>query len=650
MIGRFSHLGEYRELFQRREVIQCLAAGLLALGAYVWDAAVLAPGKNLEWVGFALALASVCLTGVPIIWGAAKGLFERRVNVDELVALAIVASLAQGEALTAAVVGFIMALGSQVEEAISDSARRSIQALAGMTPQEANLLTPDGPRTVHVDQVRKGDRLLVRPGERIPVDGVIVSGATAIDESSITGESIPRERGVGETVLASSLSYNGVIEIEALRVGADTTLGRVMRLVEEAEAHKPRSARMVDRYAQWFTPVVLACAGLAWGLSGEVSRAVAVLVAGCPCALLLAAPTATVATVARAARAGVLVKGGAQLEAVAQADAALFDKTGTLTLGEPHVVEVAPADGVSADAVLAAAAGVERHCLHPLARAVLRAAQAGGLALAEAKGVVAEVGLGVRGVLACEEHSDGHSVEVGGPALLAGRVLPPELSGRLAAMRARGATALIVLEDDRPLGLLAVADTPRPMARATLQALRGVGFVRLGILSGDEVSAVRNVSESLGLTDVWSGLKPQDKLDVIADWQGQGSKVLYVGDGVNDAPALARADIGVAMAAAGTDVALETAGMALTRDDITRLPFLVGLARRMLTVIKANIGLGLLSNTVAVYGGMTGLLSPIAASLFHNAGSILVVLASASLLLYKDRTAGAFAPEAGGSK
>lgn len=633
MIGRFSKLGEYRELFQKREVLQCLTGGVLALAAFVWQSQGFAPA----WAGLALGHAAVALTGLPIIWGAVQGLMERRVNVDELVALAIIASLIQGEVVTAAVVGFIMALGSQLEEAISDSARRSIQALAGMTPQEATRITPDGPLCVPVDSVRQGDRLLVRPGERIPVDGVILVGASAVDESSITGESIPRERSVGESVLAGTLNYNGVLEIEAARVGADTTLGRVMRLVEEAEGHKPRAVRFVDSYARWFTPLVLSLAALAWAASGDASRAVAVLVAGCPCALLLAAPTATVAAVARAARSGVLIKGGAQMEAVAKIDAALFDKTGTLTLGVPRVDEVAPADGIHQDDVLRAAAGVERDAAHPLARAVLRAAKDRGLAVPEARGVLAELGLGVRGVL--ELDGVERRVEVGGPALLAGRVLPPELSQRLKAMRAAGATALVVLADDIPLGLLAVTDTPRPGAKRTLDALRALGIRELGLLSGDEAAPVERIAASLGIKLAWPSLKPKDKLAVIEDYQRRGRKVLYVGDGVNDAPALAQADIGVAMAAAGTDVALETAGMALTRDDIARLPFVVSLSRRMLTVVKMNIGLGLLSNTVAVYGGMSGLLSPIAASLLHNGGSILVVLASASLLLYRDRSA-----------
>lgn len=633
MIGRFSKLGEYRELFQRREAVQCLSGGVLALAAFVWESQGIAPA----WAGLALGLAAVALTGLPIVWGAVQGLMERRVNVDELVALAIIASLIQGEVVTAAVVGFIMALGSQLEEAISDSARRSIQALAGMTPQEATRITPEGPQPVPVDSVRRGDRLLVRPGERIPVDGQVLVGTSAVDESSITGESVPRERTVGESVLAGTLNYNGVLEIEAARVGADTTLGRVMRLVEEAEGHKPRAVRFVDSYARWFTPLVLTLAALAWAASGDASRAVAVLVAGCPCALLLAAPTATVAAVARAARSGVLIKGGAQMEAVAKIDAALFDKTGTLTLGVPRVDEVAPAEGVREEEVLRAAAGVERHAAHPLARAVLRAAKDRGLAVPEARGVLAELGLGVRGVLELDGAT--RRVEVGGPALLAGRALPPELSQRLKAMRAAGATALVVLADDIPLGLLAVTDTPRPGAKRTLDALRALGIADLGLLSGDEAAPVERIAASLGITRAWPSLKPKDKLSVIEDYQRQGRKVLYVGDGVNDAPALAQADIGVAMAAAGTDVALETAGMALTRDDISRLPFVVSLSRSMLGVVKLNIGLGLLSNTVAVYGGMSGLLSPIAASLFHNGGSILVVLASASLLLYRDRSA-----------
>jgi len=634
MIGRFSSIGEYKELLTKGDGLRCAAAGLLALGAAL--AGQYAPGLHWpQWVPQALALASAALTGGPIMYGAARGLLERRVNVDELVALALAASIFQGEFLTAAVVGLIMSLGTLAEEAISNTARRSIQALAALTPTEAERMTPEGLELIPASQVRPGDRLLVRPGGRVPVDGVVRAGTSAMDEASVTGESVPVERGCGDTVLAGTLCHNGVLEVEAVRVGQDTTFGRVVRLVEEAEAHKPESTRAIDSHARWFTPLVLACAGAAWAVSSDLSRAVAVLVAGCPCALLLAAPTATVAAVARAARGGVLVKGGAHLEALAGADAVLFDKTGTLTLGRPRVEEVVAVEGMGQDEVLAAAAGVERHCDHPLARAVLDAAAERGLVVPGSRSVAMQAGLGVRGML--EDGAGGAEVEVGGPALFASLELPARLAESLAAMRARGATALAVLRRGELLGLLAVSDTVRPSAAGTLAGLRLAGLSRQGMLSGDDAPAVRRVAEGLGIAEFWSRLVPESKQEVIRHWQAEGRRVLYVGDGVNDAPALAQADIAVAMGGAGTDVALETAGMALTRDDISRLPFLVGLSRRMLSVIRLNVGLGLASNALAVAGGMSGVLSPIAASLMHNGGSLLVVLASAGLLLYKDR-------------
>jgi Cd2+/Zn2+-exporting ATPase len=630
MIGRFSKTGAYRELFNQREFRLCLAGGGLALAAFLWDWGGFSPA----WLGTLLALASVGLNGLPIVREAAQGLLSRRVNVDELVSLAILASLAQGEVLSAAVISFIMTLGAQVEEALSESARRSIEALARMTPEEATVLDGGEARTVPVGQVRPGMRLLVRPGERIPVDGVILSGTTAVDESTITGESIPCTRRAGDQVLAGTLSHNGVIEIEAARVGQDTAMGRVARLVAEAEAHKPRAARFVDRYARWFTPLVLACAGAAWSVTGEASRAVAVLVAGCPCALLMAAPTATVAAVARAARSGVLVKGGRHLEEVARADTVLFDKTGTLTLGQPRVEEVVSADGVAREEVLACAAGAEQDCNHPLARAVMKAAHYARISVGRAESVLSEIGLGVRAVW------DGRTIEVGSASLGQGEsALPEPLRRSLADMKERGETALVVYRDQEAIGMLGVSDTVRPTARGAVEGLKALGLTHVGMLSGDHEKAAARVAGNLGIGRVWAGLKPEDKLAVIEEEQRAGRRVIFVGDGVNDAPALARADAGVAMGAAGTDVALETAGIALTRDEVGRLPFLVRLSRRMLTLVKVNIGLGLFFNALAIYGSSEGILTPIAASLFHNVGSIVVVLSSTSLLLFRDRDA-----------
>ncbi len=622
MIGRFATPGAYKDLVDLGEFSSCALGGGLALAAWLWG--------NFGWqppyLATALALASVAINGLPIVWGAVRGLFERRLNVDELVSLAIVASVVQGEFLTAAVVAWIMTLGSLVEEIVGDSARKSIQALARMTPDTAEVVDDAGVRrTMPVSEVRPGDRVVVRPGERIPVDGEVVSGVTAVDESSVTGEAMPVTRGVGDEVFAGTLSYNGVIEIVATRVGQDTTLGLVTRLVTEAEADKPRAARVVDTYARWFTPVVLCCAGLAWWWSGEMDRAVAVLVAGCPCALLMAAPTAAVAAVARAARWGILVKGGRPLEEVGRVDTVLFDKTGTLTLGEPVVEEIVPAPGIGRAGLLAAAASAEYHSTHPLARAVLRAAAKDGVVPPQAEAFLSEAGIGVRARLC------GREIEVGGLGIVADRPLPPSLDAALSAAVSRGATPLVVLRDGAVMGIMAVTDTIRPSARSSVAALRDLGVARVGILSGDHGRSVSTVAASLGIDESWPGLAPGDKPRIVGEFQEGGRRVMFVGDGINDAPALARADVGVAMGGAGTDVALETAQVALTRDDMSRLPLLMRLSRRMRRVIQVNIGLGLLSNGLAVLGSSYGLLSPIAASVFHNAGSILVVMSSAAL-------------------
>ncbi|EMG38350.1 copper/silver-translocating P-type ATPase [Desulfocurvibacter africanus PCS] len=635
MIGRFAIPGVYKDLFNLREFYICALGGGLALMGFLWDWAGLAPA----WISLVMALAAVAINGLPIVREAIQGIWERQVNVDELVSLAIIASCLQGEFLTAAVVSFIMTLGSLVEEAVSASARKSIQALVRIAPEQATLLADGVERVVPVAGITTGDVLLVKPGERMPVDGEIIAGRTAVDESSITGEALPRERGIGDQVLAGTLNYNGVIEIKAVKVGEDTTLGKVIKLVTEAENHKPSAARLVDRYATWFTPTVLALAGLAWAWSGDVSRAVAVLIAGCPCALIMAAPTATVAAIGRAAKAGILIKGGQFLEEAARADVVLFDKTGTLTLGEPKVDDVVAGNGLETREVIAWAACAEQNCAHPLARAVVKAAHYARVTVRRAESILSEIGLGVRAMV------DGDCIEVGSAHLGGGNAaLPSPFKAHLEAMEARGATPIVVYRNKEPIGLLSVSDKPRPTAQATIQALKQLGIKSTGILSGDHERSVRKVAESLGVDKHWAGLKPQDKLEVIERLQTQeGRRIIFVGDGVNDAPALARANVGIAMGAAGTDVALETADIALTHDDISKLPFLIKLSRRTVAMIKINIGLGLLFNAVAIFGSGYGLLSPIMASLFHNFGSVIVVLSSASLAFLSE---GRLAPKA----
>jgi Cd2+/Zn2+-exporting ATPase len=590
MIGRFSQLGVYRELLGSRDFYRVALAGVLTLTSYLWDRG---EGVQSSW-GVALALTALVLSGLPIIWGAYKGLMQRQVNVDELVSLAIIACLIEGEFLTAAVVSFVMVFGAMLEEATSNSARKAVESLVSLSPDTATVIADGQMQTVPVAEIKVGDLLLVKPGERIPVDGVVMKGITSVDESSMTGEPIPREKGVGDEMYAGTLNQNGVVEIQTTNIGEDSTLGKVIKLVSKAEAHKPQAVKLIDRYARWFTPTILVAAGVTWWITGEAGRAITVLIVGCPCALILAAPTAIVASIGRAAKSGILVKGGLFLEETGRAN------------------------------TVARAACVEQNSTHPLAKAVLRAAHYAKINICPVEEMVTEIGRGVRARV------QGRLVEVGSGCLTGGDI-PEILCSNLENIKENGTTPLLVYEEGRALGVISVADHIRPTARQMVQNLRSLGIEKIGLLSGDHEKAAIPVADSVGLTDAWAGLKPEDKLRMIEDFQAKGQVVVYVGDGINDAPALARANVGIAMGGVGTDVALETADIVLMHDDISKLPFLVQLSRRTLKIIKWNIAFGLIFNAVAVLASGGGFLTPIMGALVHNIGSVLVVLSSASL-------------------
>ncbi len=627
MIGRFSKLGTYRELLNIKDFLKVGLGGLFALASFFWDW----NHESYSNVGMIMALISIGINGIPIIWEALTGLLGKKVNVDELVSIAIIACLISGEFLTAATVSFVMVLGALIEEATSESARKAIRSLINITPKCATVINNGHEEVKPIDEVRVGDVLLVKPGERIPVDAVIINGSSAVDESSITGEPIPIEKTKGASVYSGTITQNGVIRIKTTKIGEDTTLGKIIKLVSEAEAHKPVSVKLIDRYAKWFTPTILCCAGFTWAITGDFTRAVAVLIVGCPCALILAAPTAIVATIGRAAKSGILVKGGQYLEKVGYVDMVCFDKTGTLTEGDPKVDTIVAAEGIENDYVLRQAACVEQGSTHPLAQAVLKAAHYAKISIGSVEDLFTEIGLGVKGCV------EGCHVEVGS-AYIGGGIM--ELHGSLReslhAIKERGATPLVVYQDKRVLGIIGVADHVRPKAKEIVLQLKELNIERIGILSGDHEKSVNLVGNAVGATDIQHQLKPQDKLEIINQWQNAGKKVMFVGDGINDAPALATSDVGVAMGAKGTEVALETADIALMNDDISKLPFMIKLSRRMLKTIKWNIVFGLSFNLIAVLASGGGFLTPIMGAVVHNVGSIIVVISSASIGFARD--------------
>lgn len=622
MIGRFANPGTYKELFDFKEVFRVILGGVLALAGYLLS------NETHPLMSHGLILASVCINGIPIVWGALSGIIKKQINVDELVSLAIIASLFAGEFLSAAVVSFVMVVGSLIEEATGESARRAIRALVKITPKEATRVTGSTERKIPISEIKVDDLLLVKPGERIPVDGIIIDGMSAVDEAAITGEPIPVEKTAPDPVYAGTLNQNGVITMKTTQVGEDSTLGKVIRLVSEAEAHHPETVALIDRYAKWFTPGILLCAAIAWVVTGDLNRAVTVLIVGCPCALILAAPTAIVATISRAARSGILIKGGKYIELAADAKTILFDKTGTLTEGNPRVDIVIPADGLDEAYVLRQAACVEQNSTHPLARAVLKAAHYARVVVRAAENLITEIGRGVKGCV------EGCTIEVGNVSMgNATAALPRTLAVCLDDIKGRGATPLVVFRDADPIGIIGVSDHIRPAAADTLGSLKALGLGTIGILSGDHRQSVQRVAKRVGATHIWSNLAPQDKLKVLEELRvaKPDRKIVFVGDGINDAPALAAADVGIAMGAKGTEVALETADIALMNDDLSKLPFLVKIGRRMVRTIKWNIAFGLIFNLIAVLASGGGYLTPIMGALVHNIGSVIVVMFSASI-------------------
>lgn len=596
-------------------------------------AAFVVAGYALSWLdpanspaGDVAAAVGALMLAAPILWNAARDLWVGHVHMDELVALAVLASMAQGDFHTAGVIAFFMLVSTVIEARTAEGAHAAIEGLVRLTPSTARRLTAAGEEEVPASRLAPGDRIRILPGEGVSADGRIETGRTTLNESTITGESIPAEKGAGQEVFAGTVNLTGAVEVRVTRAGEDTTLGQVRSLIMGAESTRLPFTRAIDRYVGYYTPVILAIAAFVWFFTGDWSRVVAVLVVSCPCALILATPTAMVAALSAAARMGILVKNVADLESVARIDAMIFDKTGTLTTGSLAVERLAPVDGVRPSDLLAAAAAAERFSNHPAAQAVVRLAAETGLAPAEPADVHEEPGRGLR-------------AKVGGVPVVCGRadwlrtegVAPAKLAEDEAGDSA-AYSAIFVARDGRYLGWIGLRDGIRPEAAPALRELRELRVRRLAMFTGDRAAVAARVAAEVDCPEHRAECLPDGKVAFVNEVRQAGYRVAVVGDGVNDAPALAAGDTGIAMGAAGSDVAIHSATIALMNNDLRRVPFLIRLSHAARAVVLQNIGVGLLFILGGLFLSGAGRLHPIAAALLHNAGSLIVIFNSGRLM------------------
>jgi heavy metal translocating P-type ATPase len=639
---RAKHEGDHEAQHARRELIQAAIIGVLLFGGWALGHFGIIPVT----AGMAMVLVALVWAAYPIFHGAFNTLKNRRLDADVLVAIAVTAASVMGiletlEAgighahsfIAAAEVAFIMMLGEQLEDYTSRRARRALGSLLSLVPATARVRRGDKETEVPADEVVVGDTVVVRAGERIPVDGIVRQGTASINQAAVTGESVPVDKTVGDDVYIGSLNESGAVILEATRVGEETTLARIAKLVEDAQQREAPIQRTLDRLAGWMVPVMVTLSILVLIGTQDVRKAITVLIVACPCALILASPTAIIAAIARAARAGVLIKGGQHLEAAARLHTIVFDKTGTLTHGRPEVTHVNLfCDHTEAELVQMAAIA-EKMSAHPIAHAIMRRAEALGVVAVDPSTFESHHG---RGVVA---RHNGQRLVVGQRALLTQHdiQLSPELHTHMEEHHGEGHTTLVVAHDGKVCGTICVADTVRDRADEAITQLRRLGVERVVMLTGDNHRVAMNIAGKLGLDDVVAEVLPEQKAQQIESIKSgtRGRGVAMVGDGINDAPALAVADVGIAMGVGGTDVTNEAAHIALMADDLSKIAYAVGLSRQTLRIIKQGLIFALVYNVIMISGAATGHLNMIGGAIAHQVSSVVVILNAMRLLRYK---------------
>ena len=577
---------------------------------------------------FDAAWVAIILCGAPIIMEAVIGLITVfDIKADVLVSLALIASVCIGEDFAAGEVAFIMQLGALLEDLTVAKARAGIERLVHLTPQTARKIVDEAEMVIPAEDVKVGDVIRVLPGETVPVDGRILSGQTSVNQAVMTGESLPVDKTVGDEVSSGTVNQFGAFEMSAVKVGEDSSIQRMIKLVQSADAGKAKIVGLADRWATWIVVSALSAAGLTWAVTGEIIRAVTILVVFCPCALVLATPTAIMAAIGNATKHGFLVREGDALERLSAVTKIMFDKTGTLTYGAPRVTAVKSVSDYTEDEVYAFAAAAEQMSEHPLGKAILRCY---GKKPAACHGFKMSLGEGVSALVG------GKVVKAGNLKLLKGRTISNALLAETGAYLNEGSTVIYVAVDDALAGYLVLSDTVREESRDMIAALGHIG-VQPVLLTGDNQNAAGAIAGQLGISQVYANCLPEDKLNQIGAEQENGSAVCMIGDGINDAPALKKANVGIAMGGVGSDIAVDAADIALVDDEIRELPHLLSLSRRMMTTIKVNLTFSMSLNFLAIALAITGLLGPVIGALVHNAGSVLVIINSALLLNWRKK-------------
>lgn len=572
------------------------------------------------------AMIGALVLGTPIVLLGLKDLRRGVLSTNELVALAVMASFASGHYQEAGTVAFFMLLGEIIETRTADGARRSIESLIKLTPTKARRIRDGKEEEVAVKELTVGDIIRVRPGDNIAADGTIISGQGSINQANITGESLPVDKKSGDEVFAGTVNLNGLLEIKVSRAGTDTTLGRVHDLILAAEKTKLPIMRLVDQYMHFYTPLVFVIGLMVFAFSKDLNRVIAVYIVACPCAFILATPTAMVAALSAAARLGVLIKNVADLELAARINAFIFDKTGTLTTGKLAVSRLAPLNGVKPAELLRIAASAERYSNHPTAKAVAQLAEEAGVPLVEPQNFAETAGKGVSADI------EGARIIVGRANFLKENGVKDDFLKSVDLNETEGFSLIFVARSGQCIGWVGMKDQTRNEAKESLSDLLGSGVRRVAMVSGDRQPVAVRVAKEIGCEEVVAECLPQNKVEFVRAMKKKGYRVAVVGDGVNDAPALAAGDIGIAMGAAGSEVAIHSATIALMNSDLRRLPFLVRLSRQTRAVINQNFLIGVLF----VIGGLVlaafGYINPIVAAFMHVMGSLLVVFNSFRLV------------------